>query len=437
MMGLVCRTPILMGLLWVGLAGCNKETSSTTRPDEAPIPMDAANGPATDAAIDDGEVHPDGVPPTDGAVAPVDATPMDDPDAAPVTDAGAPNADPLNTLLDAWFADFNAGRGLAYLDETGQVFPDGDPDGARLPPHRHYRDVPYGPYSRNRLDFWAPNAPAATPIAVYIHGGGFVGGERQAVQNGNTLRRLLEAGVAVATISYRWAYRDAERALDATIPNDVGEEHDINGTRLDYIMRDCARSIQYLRHRAADWNIDSARVGAWGSSAGAGCVMWAAAMPELAHPNHPDPVLRQSSRLAVAGHNNGQVTYDFLRWPELLGFEAEWTRTMVSEKAQALAQMTWDQQTESAEGQGLSRVLDYYGALSGDDPPFMTVSGAMNTGMDDIQRSGEVIHHVRGHTALYERCQALGLGCAIQTPALTEGFDGDLVGFLIAHLIAD
>jgi len=44
------------------------------------------------------------------------------------------------------------------------------------------------------------------------------------------------------------------------------------------------------------------------------------------------------------------------------------------------------------------------------------------------------MNHVRGHYALYDRCQELGVDCAIRTPAPTAGFDGDIVDYLISHL---
>ncbi len=239
----------------------------------------------------------------------------------------------------------------------------------------------------------------------------------------------------MATISYRWAYRSSEAALRATIPNDIGEVHDENGTRLDYILRDCARSIQYLRYRADDWNIDEARIGAWGGSAGAGCTMWTASAPDLAQPDHEDPVLRESSRLRVAGHNNGQVTYAYLRWPELLGFEEEWLVELVGDKQISTTQMSREDFAGTPEGQGLSEVLDYYGHLDSSDPPFMTVSAGADTPMAEITRAGEIIHHVRGHYALYDRCQEVGMDCAISTMARTAGFDGDIIAYLIAGLM--
>jgi len=358
-------------------------------------------------------------------------------DAAPQADQGNAPMDTLDTLLDDWFADYNAGQGLEYLDSRGEEFADGDPETTRLPAHRYYRAVPYGPFSRNRLDLWRPEAQAPTPAVVYIHGGGFINGEREGVRNGNTLRRFLTAGIAVASISYRWSYRDPAAARGAPRPNDVGETHDQNGTRLDYILRDCARAVQYLRYRADEWNIDVGRMGAWGGSAGAGCVMWTASVPDLAQPDHADPVLRQSSRLQVAGHNNGQVNYNFLRWAELLGFDADWMFSLVGDKMTALTHMTREELTNTSAGQHLSTVMDYHAHLSADDPPFITTSAAMDTPMAEIMTAGQIIHHVRGHVALYERCQEVGMTCAINTPVRMAGFDGDVISYLMAHLLPE
>jgi len=39
-------------------------------------------------------------------------------------------------------------------------------------------------------------------------------------------------------------------------------------------MHDCARAIQFLRSKAARWNIDPKRIAATGGSAGAGISLW-------------------------------------------------------------------------------------------------------------------------------------------------------------------
>lgn len=81
-------------------------------------------------------------------------------------------------------------------------------------------DVRYGPNRRNTLDFWESPAGGPSPLAVFIHGGGFVGGSKEAVDP-QARRDLLDAGVAVAAINYTFvterripaAHHDGRRAL--------------------------------------------------------------------------------------------------------------------------------------------------------------------------------------------------------------------------------
>ena len=81
-------------------------------------------------------------------------------------------------------------------------------------------DVKYGPHKRNVLDFYRAKADKPTPLALYIHGGGFRGGSKKSV-NQRMLRELMAAGISVAAIEYRLvsdkplpvAHHDSLRAL--------------------------------------------------------------------------------------------------------------------------------------------------------------------------------------------------------------------------------
>jgi|GEM_PF-3033241 len=90
-----------------------------------------------------------------------------------------------------------------------------------------YSDVAYGPYERNVLDFWQAPSAAPTPLVVFIHGGGFVSGDKSSASAGD-INYCLQHGVSFAAINYR---------LRST-------------TRLDTIMLDCARAIQFLRSQS-------------------------------------------------------------------------------------------------------------------------------------------------------------------------------------------
>ena len=87
---------------------------------------------------------------------------------------------------------------------------------------------------------------------------------------------------------------------------------------VEWPLHDAARALQFIRSKAAQWNIDKARIGATGGSAGACSSLWLAFHPDLADPKSSDPVARESSRLWCAAVNGAQTSLD----PQQL---KEWT----------------------------------------------------------------------------------------------------------------
>src|SRR5262249_39257190 len=75
-------------------------------------------------------------------------------------------------------------------------------------------------------------------------------------------------------------------------------------------LEDAARALQFVRSQAAEWNIDSARIGATGGSAGGFSSLWLAFHDDLADPNSDDPVARRSTRLHCVGVSQAQTTID-------------------------------------------------------------------------------------------------------------------------------
>ena len=153
----------------------------------------------------------------------------------------------------------------------------------RLPDHVGVR---YGPHPRHLLDAWLPRRDLPTPALIAIHGGGFRGGDRSV--NRLLLRSCLRAGIAVITITYRFS-------KDALAPAQ---------------FHDGARAVQYLRSRAAEWNIAPDLIAASGESGGGGISLWLAFHADLADAASQDPVARQSTRIRGAMSLDGQTTYD-------------------------------------------------------------------------------------------------------------------------------
>src|SRR5580700_3573510 len=79
-----------------------------------------------------------------------------------------------------------------------------------LPPT--YADVSYGPHERNVLDFWKAEGEGPRPLLVYIHGGGWVVGDKK--QDTAQYRPFLDKGISCAAINYRLT---AEHPLPAPV----------------------------------------------------------------------------------------------------------------------------------------------------------------------------------------------------------------------------
>lgn len=273
----------------------------------------------------------------------------------------------------------------------------------QAPPGRPAPDVKeakYGPHERNVLDLWQAKAEKPTPFVVFIHGGGFQAGSKENLNPG-FLTRCLAAGLSVAAINYRYSRQ-------APFPGP---------------MLDSARAVQYLRSRAAEWNLDPGRVACTGGSAGAGISLWLAFHDDLADPKSEDPVLRQSSRLTCAAVTGAQCSYD-PRWikehiggrahehPALLPFYGLKADELETEKAYALF----------AEASPLTH-------LTKDDPPVWMVYGGNDKPSD---RPGAGIHSEKFGYELKAAMEKLGLACEV----VIQG-SGDVAGevaFLVKHL---
>lgn len=148
-------------------------------------------------------------------------------------------------------------------------------------------NVSYGAHPSMQLDFWKADSEQPTPLFVFIHGGGFRGGDKGSI-NSALLEGFLKNGVSVASINYR---------LSGIAPYPAQ-------------MHDSARAVQFLRSKSKDWNIDATKLAAGGGSAGSGISQWLAFHDDLKNPDSKDPIERQSTRLSSAVALNMQSTYD-------------------------------------------------------------------------------------------------------------------------------
>jgi acetyl esterase/lipase len=69
-------------------------------------------------------------------------------------------------------------------------------------------------------------------------------------------------------------------------------------------------ALQFLRSKAAEWSINRQHIGASGGSAGACSSLWLALHEDMAQPDSPDPVARESTRLRCAALVGAQTSLD-------------------------------------------------------------------------------------------------------------------------------
>ena len=169
-------------------------------------------------------------------------------------------------------------RALALAAISVLIAPDA-PAQAPQSPKPTLANVAYGKHERQVLDFYQAKTAQAAPLLFFIHGGGWMTGDKA---NPDFLTKSLENGISVVSINYRF------------IPDASAEKIT---PPVKACLDDAARALQFVRSKAGDWRINPERIGGCGGSAGGFTALWLAFHPDMAEPASADPVARQSTRL--------------------------------------------------------------------------------------------------------------------------------------------
>ena len=289
-----------------------------------------------------------------------------------------------------------------------RIVEQGKAPGQAIPPTA--ANVRYGPYERNVGDFWKADSKAPTALVIFIHGGGFVGGDKSQA-NPWMIRSCLDAGVSFMAINYRFR-------RDAAIQD---------------ILRDAARAVQFVRYHAKEYNLDPARIACYGNSAGAGTSLWLAVHDDLADPKSDDPVLRQSTRISAAGCLNGQATYDLTEWDKVVGpGKAEWWRSP-REKFE-FYHLKSEADFQTPEGKKILDDCSMLRQITRDDPPIFMACGIPDGEPKD---RNQYVHHPRHALAVQKQCQAANVECVVVLRDNIQNQNKLLLEFLLKNLKAD
>jgi acetyl esterase/lipase len=272
-----------------------------------------------------------------------------------------------------------------------------------------HANVAYGPHARNVLDFWKAEGEGPRPLLVYIHGGGWTGGDKKQ-DTTKTIQPFLNKGISCAAINYR---------LTGEVP-------------LPAPVHDAARAIQFIRSKAADWKVDTKHIAITGGSAGACTSMWLLLHDDLADPKSTDPVLRESTRVCAAAVNAGQTSIDPKVIEGWLGpnvLKHRMINLAVGEPTMEGALKNYDKHEK------LYKEFSAYNHVDAQDPPlFMTYGADMTLPSKD---AGHGIHHPVYGVKLKEKSDKHGHECHLLIPGTSKSEKyANATEFLLAKLLA-
>lgn len=282
-------------------------------------------------------------------------------------------------------------------------------------------DVPYGVDSeRQRMDFWKADAKTPTALVMLIHGGGWKSGDKSEDFKSTEIQPLLDAGISVAAINYRFIDQAVEQGIRPPVKA---------------CLDDAVRALQTIRLNHDQWNIDPSRIGASGVSCGACMSIWLAMHDDLADPKADDEVRRQSSRLYCAAGRSAQTSLDprqLLAWMpnsiyggHAFGFaskdrtRAQEFELLVAHRAEVLPWIRQYSPIELASADDPSIYLDYPEQIA-----------APSVGKLEPDPTHSVVHGLK----LAEKLTPLGVEIVVAYPSKPCRKYGSIPAFMIKKL---
>lgn len=272
-----------------------------------------------------------------------------------------------------------------------------------------YENVKYGPEDRDVLDVYQASSSHQSPLVIFIHGGGFISGDKE--MKGNLARFVEEfnkRGVTLVSINYPF----------------------ISSHSLDVIFRHIARSVQFMRYHAKDYNIDKNKVAVFGNSAGAGSALWLDFHDDLQDLKSSDPVLHESSKPICAAAISTQATYDLAQWGHVLGIDQQMIVQALSKKDMFPYFESHMSKLSQEQKVAYNHDVDLLGLIDAKDAPVF---------LFNHQKEGKepnLLHHPKHSEAIQSRCQQKGVQVSYFSPQDGKAIEGQkaLFAFIMKYL---
>lgn len=147
-----------------------------------------------------------------------------------------------------------------------------------------------------QLDRYYPKQLSAdTPCVLFMFGGGFVSGQRDSKDYLNFFEALVKNGFQVVSIDYRKGMRKVKEEGVAFI--DAEDLVALLAQTVDKATEDLVEATSFVLEKAKEWQVDSSKIIACGSSAGAVSVLHG----EYAVANRMEPARKLPDDFRYAG----------------------------------------------------------------------------------------------------------------------------------------
>ena len=275
-----------------------------------------------------------------------------------------------------------------------------------------YKNISYGPDRKNTLDLWIADSKSNSPFVIYIHGGGFGAGSKNAAYSKNNFKRvkkLLKNNISFATIDY--SFKNNEDFLFSS-------------------LNDAKRALQFLRFNGEKYNLLKDRVALMGSSAGATSSLWIGFQDDMSDKNSPDPILRESTKVSCIVGMAAAHSLNLNRWKNMADVDEAYLKSIFKKYLGKMDAEKWMQR--SFDENYISEV-DFFEKMDANDPPIFI----FNPGKNRKPKNIADFHHNPLHAkVLKQKADSLKLKNVVYAPriGIIDKSGQGVVDFIIENL---